>query len=89
MNNVLLVLEENSTFGELVSVKPLPAGRTSVVLRLGQLLPLGRSCQVHDETGAILDSVIVHCTQDAGVFVAEVRTVQDATFLARRLEDRE
>jgi hypothetical protein len=83
VKNILLDLDGIATVGELLSITPLEGGRSALEVHSRRMLPLGRSCQVLDATGRTIDCVVAHASKTGEFYVLDLRTVDDASFLAK------
>jgi hypothetical protein len=67
--------------GEVLSVHPLPAGRTQLQVRSAEVLPRGRTCVLEGPDGKRVECVVAAFTETGDVFIYEMRSVGDANFL--------
>ena len=81
MRKVLLSVEGAATVADLVAVTHFEDGRSSLEVRSKQTITRGRSCRLRNEHGNGLDCVVSNATKEGDVFVLDLRTVEDATFL--------
>jgi hypothetical protein len=81
MHTVAIDLGGILATGEVVTIHPLPQGRTQFQVRSGEVLPRGRACVLESSTGQRVECVVATFAEIGDAFLYELRSAGDASFL--------
>jgi hypothetical protein len=85
VNAVTIDIGGIRTTGEVLSVQPVPLGRTLLQIRSADALDRGRTCTVRGPSGKQIECVISTFVPMDGAYVIEMRCLGDASFLKAEL----